>query len=84
MRNVLLSLLLCSTAFAQERQICLDQVEAKHIAMYIQRTEAERDALKKEIENQPNPVLPAVIVGVVAAVVFGGVGAAVGFAAGKK
>ena len=84
MRKLLLIGLMSSTAFGQERQICLDQVEAKHIAMYIQRTEAERDALKKEIENQPNSALPAVIVGSIAAVVFGGVGVAVGYAAGKK
>lgn len=78
MRSLLLIGLISSTAFAQERQICLDQVEAQHIARYIQRTEAERDALKKEIQNQPSPVLPAIIVGVISVVVAGGIGVAVG------
>ncbi len=84
MKRVLFLLMLVSSGvFAQERQICLEPREAQHIAQYIERTEAERDALKKEILNAPSPVIPAVIVGVAAALVFGGVGLAAGYALKK-
>lgn len=78
-RLIVCVVLMANTAvWAQERQICLDQVEARALAQYIQRTEAERDSLKKTIQDQPNAAVPAIVVGVVAALVFGGVGLAVG------
>jgi hypothetical protein len=77
-RTVFLLTLVAANVFAQERQICLEPREAQHIAQYIERTEAERDALKKEILNAPSPVIPAVIVGIAAALLFGGIGVAVG------
>jgi len=67
-----------TAAYGQERQICLDQVEARALAQYIQKTEAERDSLKKSIQDQPNPAIPVIVVGVVAGLVFGGLGVLAG------
>lgn len=60
-----------SMAFAQEQQICLDQVEVRNIATYIKRTEAENEALKTEIKNAPSPAL-LITVSAVLGIVLGG------------
>lgn len=56
---------------AQEPAICLDQVEARNIATYIKRTEAENEALKVEIQKAPSPVL-LITVSAVAGLLLGG------------
>jgi hypothetical protein len=78
MKIALLSLVL------SQQQICLEPAEARYVAQYIERVDAENAKLKQEIKDAPSPALIAVIASVAGVLVGGAVGIGVTLATQKK
>lgn len=83
MKAICLAMLVAFPAFAQE-QVCLEPREARYVAQYIERIDAENASLKKDIKDQPSPVLLVVVSVAAGLLVGGGVGAAVALSAKKQ
>ena len=67
-----------------QQQICLEPSEARYVAQYIERVDAENAKLKQEVKDAPSPALIAVVASLAGLLVGGAVGVGVTLATQKK